>query len=826
MPRKSCDVKNCDQLIKPLHPFPNEKLNPARFKTWLEACGDPLLYKLDARKLHTHYFVCHRHFEEKFISKTNRLIKIAIPTLHLPISTFTGQSEKDVRLNTTSAKTDSLRPAIVREPLVKDSNTAARSKKNVGLDIVSKENVSFKSDSLRHAIIPKSVVQDSSTPEKSGKNVLDITSKKNASFKRKSLRHAIKPKSLAQDPNAAGKPKKNIGFDIACEKNVPYNVDTLEVAAVPDSLEEDLFDFSYLTLQPDGERNNPSQTESTSEDTSPHKSIEDPISEELPPELLDSQINVSNCTEITIEDNSDPITEELPPELLDPEINGSSCAEITIQNNTEVDSLKLSNTCNEPCMSPPKKNIIKVFGNNRELKKPSVIESLLGKARLSKKGNVYILPIKENIDAPKLSNRKIEKIVRENTSGLNRKQLLKIIRAARRPTKTPERKKICTCSIHRCQQNHLHETLVRSSISSRLDGKFFSDVSDKELINPSSLKTAFSISTILTNVNDKSQVEQLCQLVIESIFRLKNVNIEKSMGMLTVYFAESPGQKPSNETQGSMPTDISSTVNVNYSENAKEEHMTVRQNNFLNPSCNDETMEVNDEGENLISKNNNSNSKSVELSANSEINQFPSETERNNTALSEKTHFKINLGAFHDHSYLALKSKILFEKPEYLVNLININTYWAFKRKSSIITPPPKVKHVPVKFQRQFSKLNNKIKRLQDIVIKKGNKIKLLDGKLKSLKTTVKEKMGVKSLKCPKEVNVNQVAAVRDESALKKSSSTLEKRSKGKCSKDFDMFPFIDEYRDSLDDLNPDLLLQDNIYDRFDDFFESVNLDF
>lgn len=82
--RQRCAVINCLEGEPPFHHFPRE-ITGKRFKAWVEASGDYSLYHEGIHKLVTAYFICHRHFEQKYISRNGRLINsVAVPTLNLP----------------------------------------------------------------------------------------------------------------------------------------------------------------------------------------------------------------------------------------------------------------------------------------------------------------------------------------------------------------------------------------------------------------------------------------------------------------------------------------------------------------------------------------------------------------------------------------------------------------------------------------------------------------------------------------------------------------------------------------------------------------------
>lgn len=79
---KPCCVVNCLSYEKPLHRFPKD----ARVKDWIAATGNQALLNIAPQSLSNRY-ICHKHFEAKYVTTKNLLTRSAVPTLHLPEGT-------------------------------------------------------------------------------------------------------------------------------------------------------------------------------------------------------------------------------------------------------------------------------------------------------------------------------------------------------------------------------------------------------------------------------------------------------------------------------------------------------------------------------------------------------------------------------------------------------------------------------------------------------------------------------------------------------------------------------------------------------------------
>lgn len=66
-----------------LHGFRNPDKDRVRFNTWLYSIGGDILGLENAHIL-KYRRVCHKHFQEKYLCRNNRLSNIAVPTLFLP----------------------------------------------------------------------------------------------------------------------------------------------------------------------------------------------------------------------------------------------------------------------------------------------------------------------------------------------------------------------------------------------------------------------------------------------------------------------------------------------------------------------------------------------------------------------------------------------------------------------------------------------------------------------------------------------------------------------------------------------------------------------
>ncbi|CAH2076153.1 unnamed protein product, partial [Iphiclides podalirius] len=86
MSNTKCCVAGCENnsgSSETLHKFPNPKKNNALFNSWVYSVGGNIL-GLENDHIFKYRRVCHKHFEDKYLCRNNRISIIAIPTLHMP----------------------------------------------------------------------------------------------------------------------------------------------------------------------------------------------------------------------------------------------------------------------------------------------------------------------------------------------------------------------------------------------------------------------------------------------------------------------------------------------------------------------------------------------------------------------------------------------------------------------------------------------------------------------------------------------------------------------------------------------------------------------
>ncbi|KPJ19999.1 hypothetical protein RR48_01231 [Papilio machaon] len=86
MSNTKCCVADCENnsgSSETLHKFPNPKKNKALFNSWVYSVGGNIL-GLENDHIFKYRRVCHKHFEDKYLCRNNRISSIAIPTLHMP----------------------------------------------------------------------------------------------------------------------------------------------------------------------------------------------------------------------------------------------------------------------------------------------------------------------------------------------------------------------------------------------------------------------------------------------------------------------------------------------------------------------------------------------------------------------------------------------------------------------------------------------------------------------------------------------------------------------------------------------------------------------
>lgn len=336
-------------------------------------------------------------------------------------------------------------------------------------------------------------------------------------------------------------------------------------------------------------------------------------------------------------------------------------------------------------------------------------------------------------------------------------------------TKKVRKKRRCTCSIHCHQRSNASKMSspvvnMSSGVGVKFEGTAINPnimnidpdlVDDEELFN---VENVFNVSTILTNVHDKSQIEQLCQMLIESIFRLKSLSTEGTMAKLQVYFA----QVPESEVKKSPCDDPTSKlkennlINNNSSQNIE---MSVLESNNLNS----QEIILNSFQENNCSQIPSfislTNEKEILYNETPDVTEVPFQSVSDIVNISnpqpKPKNIKVRLSTFHDHSYIKPESNYIFEKPEYLVKLINIETYRCPRK-----TPKPPQSGTSKKeverHKKVCLKLSNRIVHLRELINKKNKNIKSMLRKIKYLGSIVCKEKGIKRVKYPKVPEVLQ----------------------------------------------------------------------
>lgn len=397
---------------------------------------------------------------------------------------------------------------------------------------------------------------------------------------------------------------------------------------------------------------------------------------------------------------------------------------------------------------------------------PVLINSVLNKMKLKKNGPVCVVTLEKKPDRlfKGFSKSKLVTLYKQqiNKNRKNKKANQGINKNSNDVTKKVRKKRRCTCSIHchrRLSSSKISSPVVNvnSGVGVKFEGtavnpnimSIVPDLADEDLFN---VENVFNVSTILTNVHDKSQIEQLCQMLIESIFRLKSLNIEGTMGKLQVYFAQVPESgvnKPAIDEQQStcnlketnlINNDSSQNIEINVVEPNSLNSREVILNSFQD--CNQMSSFINLTGEKEIIYNEIPDSADMPYRAvNDAVNISNPQPKPKNV--------KVRLSTFHDHSYVKQESNYIFEKPEYLVKLINIETYRC-PRKS----PKPPQSGISKKeverHKKACLKLNNRIMHLREMIKKKNKSIKSMRRKIKYLGGIVCQEKGIKRVKYPK----------------------------------------------------------------------------
>lgn len=440
-----------------------------------------------------------------------------------------------------------------------------------------------------------------------------------------------------------------------------------------------------------------------------------------------------------------------------------------------------------------KPHVVKVLGN-QNFKDPTVIKSVLEKVNLRKKGSVYVLPLKKFKDKPNkpLTKNLLERVV-QNLPAVDirlKSKLLSLLRG--RPAKLPSIKKKniskrkqkeniqpvsndinvsnnkknektknlkeCTCTLH-CNKYIRKKPVIKVSpvAYAKMDGQSLKGDSQLPFSDDSvfDVENIFTVSTILTNINDKSQIEQLCQLLIESLFKLKNVNSDGIMSKLVVYLSQGNGDSysalvetgsvteklPAAEVSrtGCNDTDISKTLEYSSPDNPPLETVV---------EATDNPCQLGTPQERVSDKNITENNLAFNTHIQEETNLVQNESKRK--------HVRIHLNVFHDHSYLSHDSQVLFDKPPYLLKLINIDTYKSSRiNRPKIIKSPPK--KLPKKIQKEMTKLRRYVTRLKEFLKKKNEHMQKMKDKIKYLGSALCQEKGLKRIRYPRENKNSEV---------------------------------------------------------------------
>ncbi|CAH1408341.1 unnamed protein product [Nezara viridula] len=403
---------------------------------------------------------------------------------------------------------------------------------------------------------------------------------------------------------------------------------------------------------------------------------------------------------------------------------------------------------------------------------PVLIDSVLNKMKLKKSGPVCVVTLEKKPDRlfKGFSKSKLVTLYKQqiNKNRKNKKANQGINKGSNDMTKKVRKRRRCTCSIHchrRLNSSKVSSPVinVNSGVGVKFEGTAVNpnivnidpDLADEDLFN---VENVFNVSTILTNVHDKSQIEQLCQMLIDSIFRLKSLNIEGTMGKLQVYFAQVPESGANRTSSDDLTPNCTITENNlitnNSSQNIEMNNVVesntlnsqeVILNNFQEKDCSHIPSFINLTNEKDIPLYNitsvTTESETTYQSVNDVVNVSNPQTKPKNV--------KVRLSTFHDHSYVKQESNYIFEKPEYLVKLVNIETYRCPRK----IAKPPQTgipKKEVERHKKVCLKLNNRIMHLRELIKKKNKNMKSLHRKIKYLGGIVCQEKGIKRVKYPK----------------------------------------------------------------------------
>lgn len=378
---------------------------------------------------------------------------------------------------------------------------------------------------------------------------------------------------------------------------------------------------------------------------------------------------------------------------------------------------------------------------------------------MNKGSDVYVIPVKKE-KGEFLTRNKLESIINEipqanenlkckllNLIKLKRVSVEKINNTITKRIKSNRIRKTCKRlqktrrRTNKLRQRPVVNINVSPSVNIKVNGNSFR--SDDSLFNDA--ENLFTVTTLLTNVHDKSQIEQLCQLVIDSLFKLKNTNVPGTMSKLEIFLCQDVISKttPTTETTGSNEDELinkrTCLFEVNgcrvetismpsesqcANENNSQQEPSVAISDCTTPAFQEMTHQENDHSLNVI------NSSQV----------------CTRTRSDPETHIKLDLNVLHDHNYLAADKYVLFEKPLYLVKLVSSDAFKA-RKKTRILKQPPQTAKSQL---RELSKLREQIVRLKHVLKKKNANIQDITGKLKYVGSELCEVKGRKRISYPK----------------------------------------------------------------------------
>lgn len=317
----------------------------------------------------------------------------------------------------------------------------------------------------------------------------------------------------------------------------------------------------------------------------------------------------------------------------------------------------------------------------------------------------------------------------------------------------------------------------------------FSGKSVKEGGNPSDGENILSIPATITNVYDKSQLEVLCQTLIETLYRFQNTEIEGAQVNLVVSIKKIPEKGPPDK----LPTMANTfTVKSSNTTNFGSKEYSIHEDNEIM----DAAMSVYEEivisdGENIalgvstvpipetspsefypnvdqmvtqevvltgspvdneviIHESDSLNTNLLEIS---QVHQYSESCDNENkeNQLPNKSDLNTTVYTCHDHSYSPGMPGI-FKNPRYLVRVMdNSKTRKGFGRPRTkvVVKPPPK--KLIQKHEKEKERLQKLVDKLLAKVKSKNSHIVAKNKKIKYLSTMICEEKGLKRIRYPKD---------------------------------------------------------------------------